>query len=61
MHLFIINLIDSVFFRTGQKCYPQVFLEKCKYVVNKKAMPEYITDNIAISSDDANENSDEEN
>ena len=36
-------LIDSVS-RTGKNYYPQVFLE-CKYIVNEKKMPEYITDN----------------
>ena len=43
-------LIDSVF-RTGKNYYPQVFLEECKYVVKEKKMPEYITDDIEISSD----------
>ena len=43
-------LIDSVF-RTGKNHYPQVFLERCKYVVKEKKMPEYITDDIEISSD----------
>ena len=38
-------LVDSVF-RTGKNYYPQVFLEECKYVVKKKKMPEYITDDI---------------
>ena len=42
-------LIYSVF-RTGKKYYPQVFLGECKYVVKEKKMPEYITDNIDISS-----------
>ena len=28
-------LIDSVF-RTGKNCYPEVFLEECKYVVKEK-------------------------
>ena len=30
--------IDSVH-RTGENCYPQVFLEECKYVVKEKMMP----------------------
>ena len=55
------NLIDSVF-RTGKNYYPQVFSEKCKYVVKEKKMPEYITDDIKISSGDSDrEDSDEEN
>ena len=54
-------MIDSVF-RTGKKYYPQVFLEKCKYVVNEKKMSEYVTDEIAISSDDSDgDDCDEEN
>ena len=36
--------IDSVFW-TGKNYYPQVFLEKCNYVVKEKNMPQYITDN----------------
>ena len=42
-------LIDSIF-RTDKNYYPQVFLEECKYVVKEKKMPEYITDDIEISS-----------
>ena len=53
-------LIDSVF-RTGKNYYPRVFLEECKYAVKEKKMPEYITDDIEISSDDSDkEDSDEE-
>ena len=54
-------LVDSDF-RTGKNYYPRVFLEECKYVVKEKKMPEYITDDIEISSDDSDiEDSDEEN
>ena len=55
-------MINSVL-RTGKNCYPQVFLEECKYVVNEKKMPEYITDDIEISDreDSHEENSNEEN
>ena len=53
--------IDSVY-RTCKNYNLQVFLEECKYVVKEKKMPQYITENIEISSDDSNEeNSDEEN
>ena len=38
-----VTLIDSVY-RTGKNYYPQVFLEECKYVVQEKKMPQYITD-----------------
>ena len=37
----LVILTDSVF-RRGKNCYPQVFLEKCKYFVNEKEMPKYI-------------------
>ena len=58
--MFISNLIDSVF-RTGKNYYPSVFLEECKYIVKEKKMPEYIADDIEISSDSSNrEDSDEE-
>ena len=46
------TLIDSVF-RAGKNYYPQVFLEECKYVGNEKTMPEYITADIEISSDNS--------
>ena len=52
-------MINPVF-RTCKNYYPQLFLEKCKYVVKEKKMPillyidEYITEEIEISSDDSN-------
>ena len=49
--------IDSVF-RTSKNYYPQVFSEECKYVVKeKKKIPNYIIDDIEISSDSDRENS----
>ena len=38
-----------------------MFLEECKYVVKEKKVPEYITDDIEISSDSDGEISNEEN
>ena len=52
-------MIDFVC-RTGNSYYPEVFLKECKYVVQEKRIPEYITDNIEISSDSYREESDEE-
>ena len=53
-------MIDSVF-RTGKNYYPQAFVEECKYAFKEKKMPEYIADDIEISSDDSDrEDSDEE-
>ena len=51
-------MIASVF-RTGESYYPQAFLGECKYVIEEKKMPEYITDNIEISSDSDKEDSHE--
>ena len=45
-------MIDSVF-RTGKSYYPQVFLEESKFIVKEKKMPEYITDDIEIFSDNS--------
>ena len=53
-------MINSVF-RAGKNYYPQVFLEEFKYVVKENKLPKYIIDNIEISSDSDEENSDEEN
>ena len=56
-------LINSVF-RSEENYYPQVFLEEYKYVVEEKKpekkMPEFITDNIEISSVSDREDSDKE-
>ena len=52
-------MIDAVF-RTGKNCYPQVFLEECKYVFKEKKIPKYIIDDIEFSSDTDGENSEEE-
>ena len=47
-------------YRTGKSYYTEVLLEECKYVVQEKKIPEYITDGTEISSDDSDEeNSDE--
>ena len=51
--------IDSVF-RTGKNYYPQVLLEEFKSVIKGKKIPKYISDDIEISSDSDEENSDEE-
>ena len=50
----LLILINSVF-RAGKNCYPQEFLGECKYVVKEKKTPEYITDNVEISSDEENQ------
>ena len=61
MYFLLVILISSVF-RTVKNYYLQVFLEKCKYVVKKKKILEYITEDINFFSDDFDrEGSDEEN
>ena len=47
-------------FGTGKNYSPRVFLEKFKYVAEEKTMPEYIADNIEISSEFDREDSDGE-
>ena len=49
-------LIDSVYIR-NKNFYPQVVLEKYKYVVKKKRSY-FITDYIKIYSDDSNDSDD---
>ena len=44
-------LIDFVF-RIGNNYHPQVFFEEFKYVFKENKMPEYITNDIEISSDE---------
>ena len=46
--------------QNGKNYYPQVFLEKYKFVVKRKKMPAYITADIKNSCDDSDrEDSDE--
>ena len=53
-------MFNSVY-RKGNKYYPQVFIEECKYVVKeeKKSIKKFITDHVKIFSNDSDkENSD---
>ena len=50
---FYFYFIDSVFRKGNYYYHHQVFLKECKHVVKEKKMPEYITDDIEISSDDS--------
>ena len=52
-------MLDSIF-KTAKNYYLQVFLEECKYVVKEKKIHNYITDDIEISSDSDEGNSDKE-
>ena len=53
-------LFDFVF-KTSKNYYPQVFLEECKHVVKEKKATKYIIDDIQMSFEFDEENSDEEN
>ena len=44
-------LIDFVF-RIGNNYHPQVFFKEFKYAFKENKMPEYITNDIEISSDE---------
>ena len=48
----------TLFFKTGKSCYPQVFLEECKYIVKEKKVTRIITEDLEISSE--SDESDEE-
>ena len=39
-------------FKTGKNCYPQVFLEKCKYRVKKETIKRYTTEELTDSDSD---------
>ena len=52
-------LLDSIF-KAGKNYYPQLFLEEFKYVIKEKKIDNYITDDVEISSDSDEDNSDEE-
>ena len=47
-------LLDSIV-KVGEKYYPQVFLEECKYVKRKNKMVNYINGYIEITSSDEND------
>ena len=60
--MFISNFDWFWFLLSGKNYYDQVFVEKDKYVAKEKKMPEFITEDIEISSDDSDrENSNEGN
>ena len=43
--------LDSVI-KVDKKCYPQTFLEECKYLQEKIKFENYINDNLDSDSDD---------
>ena len=52
-------LLDSIF-KTGKNYYPQVLLGECKHVIKEKNIPNYITNDVEISSYSDEDNFDEE-
>ena len=60
--IYLSVILTDFVFRIGKNYYPQVLLGECKYVVVENKMPEYITNDMKISSDDSEEeNFDKEN
>ena len=53
-------ILITFVFRTDKDYYAQVFLEEFKYFVKDKKIPEYIIEDIEISSDFDRETSEEE-
>ena len=43
----LVVLIDTVF-KMGKNYYPQVFLEKCKYIAKEKEVTKYINEDLEI-------------
>ena len=61
LNLFVINFDQFCFFNSFKNYYLQVFLGECKSVMKENKMPDYITDDVEISSDDSDRKySDEE-
>lgn len=44
-----------LFLKWVKNYYPQVFLEKPKYIIKEKKITKYINDNLEFSSDDSDE------
>ena len=47
-------MLDSVI-KANEKCYPQTFLEKCKYVQEKIKTENYIDEDLESDSESNNE------
>ena len=48
-------MLDSVI-ESDEKCYPQTFLEECKYVQEKTKFENYIDEELDSDSDHDNDN-----
>ena len=49
-------MLESVIKVQNKKCYPQTFLEECKYEIKKKKMENLINDDFNPSSSDESGN-----
>ena len=52
----LIIMIDSVI-KANKKCYPQTFLEECKYIQEKIKTENYINNDLEDSDSDSDSNS----
>ena len=52
-----IMLLDSIFINSDKECYPQIFLEECKYVI--KEIVNTISENLELNKSDESDESDE--
>ena len=50
-YTFLSVVLNDTVFKMGKNCYPQVFLEECKYIVKEKEVARHITEDLKISSD----------
>ena len=48
-------MLDSVI-RVNKKCYPQILLEECKYVIRKNKVENLINNDLDLSSSDESDN-----
>ena len=53
-------LLDSIVVNEDKKCYPQIFLEECKYAVKKKKIMNTINEELNLDESD-DESDDEQN
>ena len=53
-----IIILDSVI-KSNKKCYPQTFLEECKYIQDKIKNENYIDDELKSDNESDNDTSDE--
>ena len=45
-------LLDSIFVNSNKECYPQIFLEECKYIIKDKTIVNTINKDLKLSESD---------